>query len=233
MSARQRVPRSRRSALGALTVAEKGELLEELLTARPDLREQAEALAVRRLVDEDRSAVADDVASALRFHDIDELNRRAGDHPDRGYVDPGEAADEILDEALQPFLDDLARRAELGMTAPAVEVAVGIMCGLYACRDAGSESLMEYSPDYPIERAADVVDRCAKLGVDLPIDDLLESIPEWSRPLRPAPTPRGAATRAATVIQAYGSGLGRRPGGRRNEKRRLVTTRWLRQYPPV
>jgi hypothetical protein len=186
MTARQRVPRST-SALGALTAAEKGELLDNLLMARPELRVQVEALAERRLVDEDRSAVADDVESTLRFHEIDELDGRAGYHPGRGYVDPGEAADEILDEALQPFLDDLIRRGELGMTAAAVELAVGILCGLYACREARSESLLEYSPDYPVERAGDVVDRCAKLGVELPVDDLLNLVPEWSRLLLPTP----------------------------------------------
>jgi hypothetical protein len=152
--------------------------------------ETAESLARRRLVDEDRSAVADGVESALHLHDIDELNNRAGYHPGRGYVDPAEAADEILDEALQPFLDDLARRGELGMTAAAVEVAVGILCGLYACRNAGSESLLEYAPDYPIERAADVVGRCVKLRVELPVDDLLELMPEWRGLLRPTPSPQ-------------------------------------------
>jgi hypothetical protein len=104
MSTGQRVARKCTSTLDALTAAEKGQLLDELLTARPELREHAEALAMRRMLAEDRSTVADDVESALGFHDIDELNGRAGYHPGRGYVDPGEAADEILDEALQPFL---------------------------------------------------------------------------------------------------------------------------------
>jgi hypothetical protein len=191
LSRRQTAPRRKTLALDALTSAEKGELLGELLAARPELREQAEALVERRLVDEDRSAVAAELEYGLRRHDIDELTGRAGYHPGTGYVDPGEAADEILDEALQPFLDDLARRGELGMTAAVAELAVGILCGLYACRDASSESLLEYSPDYPIERAADVVGRCAKLGIELPVDDLLELVPEWSRLLRPTPPRRG------------------------------------------
>lgn len=193
MSERQTQAAPRKSsALDALTLTEKGYLLDELLAARPDLREQAEGLAERRMADEDRLAVADDVESALRYHDVDELNGRAGYRPGRGYVDPGEAADEILDEALQPFLDDLVRRGELGMTAAAVELAVGILCGLYQCRDdRDSESLLAYSPDYSVERASDVVDQCAKLAVDLPVDDLLEHIPEWSGLLQPTPRPAG------------------------------------------
>jgi hypothetical protein len=58
----------------------------------------------------------------------------ARDEEEVGYVDPGQAADEILDEALQPFLDDPARRGELGMMPAAVELAVGILQGLYRCR---------------------------------------------------------------------------------------------------
>ncbi len=107
---------ARTSALEALTAAEKGDLLDHLLAARPDLREQAEAYAVGRMPTEDQDAVADDVESALRGLAIEELNGRAGYRSGRGYVHPGEAADEVLDEALQPFLDDLHRRARLDMT---------------------------------------------------------------------------------------------------------------------
>jgi hypothetical protein len=45
---------------------------------------------------EDRSADTNGGESALCFHDIDELDGRAGYHPGPGYVDAGEAADEIL-----------------------------------------------------------------------------------------------------------------------------------------
>jgi hypothetical protein len=77
------------------------------------------------------------------------------------------------------------------------ELAVGILCGLYACREAGSESLLEYSPDYAIERAADVVSRCAKLGVELPVvDDLLDIVPEWSGLVLPSPPRPGSGDRA-------------------------------------
>ena len=56
----------KRSALDALSAAEKVAVLDELLTARPDLREPAEAHAARLMKDAGRSAVADDVESALK-----------------------------------------------------------------------------------------------------------------------------------------------------------------------
>lgn len=167
------------SALNALSAAEKATVFEELLTARPELREPAEAYAARLMKRADRSAVADDVAGALRYLAIDELNTRAGYRPGFGYVNPSEAADEILDEALQPFLDDVQRRAILGMGPAATEVAAGILLGLYNCRDGSSETLLEYAPDYPAERASALVSDCAKLGIELPAE-LADLMPDWS-----------------------------------------------------
>jgi len=174
----------KRSALDTLSAAEKATVLDELLAARPELREPAEAYAIQVLTDADRSAVADDVEGALQGLDIEELNTRAGHRPGRGYVHPAEAAGETLDEALQPFLDDLQRRAGLGMGSAAVELAAGILLGLYSCRHGNSETLLEYAPDYAAERASDVVSDCAKLGIELPPVELLDIMPEWSALLR-------------------------------------------------
>jgi hypothetical protein len=93
---------------------------------------------------------------------------------------PAEAADEILDEALRPFLDDLQRRDGLGMRSAAVELAAGILLGLYNCRHGNSETLLEYSPDYAAECASGVVSDCARLGIELPAVELLDLMPEWS-----------------------------------------------------
>ena len=170
----------KRSVLDTLSAAEKATVLDEVLASRPDLRETAEAYAVQLMTDANRSVVADDVEGALQGLDIEELNTRAGHRPGRGYVHPAEAADEILDEALQPFLDDLQRRADLGIESAAVELAAGIMLGLYNCRHGDSETLLEYSPDYAAERASGVVSDCARLGIELPAAELLDSMPEWS-----------------------------------------------------
>jgi hypothetical protein len=183
-------PRARASALTALTLTEKGELLDQLLTTQPELREQVEELARLRLTVEDRDTIASDVESALNCHDIFELNSHAGYHPGRGYIHPGEAAGEILDGDLQPFLDDLARRAKLGFTTAATEIAAGVLYGLYACREANSETLLEYTPDYAIERAGHLIDHCAKLGVTLPADELRDRMPEWARLLHDTPAKR-------------------------------------------
>lgn len=186
---------ARRSALNALSAAEKGELLDALLAARPALREEAEDLAIRRLSRVDPASVADDVESNLRSADIYELNGRAGYQPGIGYVHPVEAAAEILDELLQPYLDDLRRHAELGMTATALDLAVGILQGLHRCRDGSSGSLLEYSPDYADESAAELVRQCGASGVDLPVDGLTDVLPGWEHLLQNSGGPRAGRSR--------------------------------------
>ena len=75
---------NQRSALDALSAAEKAAVLDELLAARPDLREPAEAYAAQVMTDADRSAGANDVQDALQGLGIEELNTRAGYRPGPG-----------------------------------------------------------------------------------------------------------------------------------------------------
>jgi len=82
----------KRSVLDALSAAEKAAVLDELLAARPDLRQPAEAYAAQVMAGADRSAVAGDVEDALLGLGIEELDTRAGYRPGRGYVHPAEAA---------------------------------------------------------------------------------------------------------------------------------------------
>ena len=51
------------------------------------------------------------------------------------YVDPGEAADELLAEVVEPYLDDLDRRARKQARGAATEIGLGLLLGLYSCRD--------------------------------------------------------------------------------------------------
>lgn len=118
------------STLVALSAGEKATVLDEVFAVRPDLRALAETYAARLMSNEDRSAVAGGVEDALQGRDIEELNGHTVYRPGRGYVHPVEAADEILDEALAPFLHDLERRGTLGMRTATVELAVGILLGL-------------------------------------------------------------------------------------------------------
>lgn len=76
------------------------------------------------------------------------------------------------------------------MGSAAIEVAAGILLGLYNCREGDSETLLEYAADYAAERASGLVSECVKLGIDLPTAELLDLMAGWSA-LLSDPNPGG------------------------------------------
>lgn len=97
------------------------------------------------------------VERAILDIDMEGLGARGG-RTIGGFVEPAEAAWELLDEALQPFLDDLKRSIELGLESQAVEQCKGIVLGLYRSdQKASTDQVLEWAPDFPLEGACEVV----------------------------------------------------------------------------
>ena len=90
----------------------------------------------------------------------------------RGYVHENEAAAEILEEVLQPALDDLARRAGLGLGDAAARIGLGLLWGVLRCRDAVEVgTVLAYAgPDMIDDLAASIEQVMAKANVRLPAD---------------------------------------------------------------
>ena len=170
-------------ALDRLTAAERAELLTELLASHPELVEEGEHRGRARLARVDADEVAESVARALRDANVDQLAHRAGRVRGRGYVHENEAASEILEELLQPDLEDLTRRARLGLDDAARKIGLGLLRGLATCRTRVEEgTLLAYAgPEVTDELAWSVFNALAKAGLTLP-DDALEDLPSgWER----------------------------------------------------
>ncbi|MGH3442291.1 MAG: hypothetical protein ACRDUY_09680 [Nitriliruptorales bacterium] len=176
--------RSTMTAFDALDPAERGAVLAELLAERPDLRGDIERLAAAHLRTTSVDAVAGDIEWELESIELEDLAGRAGRQPGRGYVHENEAAYELVEQAVQPFVDDMLRRARLGMTEAAAEVALGIIVGLYGCREAPDGTVLAYAgPDTPRELAGWVASEVRKAGVTLAPDAIEDTCPDWA-PLR-------------------------------------------------
>jgi hypothetical protein len=132
---RKRDASQQRPALDSLDASEKAVVLDALLRTHAELREEAEKIAHGILVDVDLDAVADGVEWDLRSLSIDELNGRAG-RQRGGYVEPTDAAWELLGKAVEPHSREVERLLTLGLVQPAVDTALGVMAGLYRCRAA-------------------------------------------------------------------------------------------------
>lgn len=170
----------KRSALGELEPAEKATVLDELLRSRPELRVEAERIAREQLMETDLEAVAEEVAWELRSLSSDELVGRAGRHR-WGYVEPTEAAWELLEERVGAFDREVERLIKLGMIGPAVDTAVGVIGGLYRCRGCDDgELLLSWAPDFALEQAGAVLDDLAKAGIEAPAELITDLAPDWA-----------------------------------------------------
>lgn len=173
----------KRSPLAALGPVELAGVLEELLRARPELSAEAERIARDQLADTEQDAVAEEVEWELRSLSSDDLNGRAG-RQRWGYVDPSEAAWELLEETVKAHDRDVERLIALGMIGPAVDTALGVVAGLYRCRGCDDgERLLSWAPDFPLEHAGSVVDDLAKGGIEVPPELVAGAAPEWAASL--------------------------------------------------
>lgn len=150
--------KARRTAdvLDKMSPGEQTEILRTLLERHPELRGEAEAEAVEMMSTPSEEDVAEDVFDAISSLSIEALNGRAGKQP-FGYIEPGEAAWEILEEAMEGFVADMKRRAELGLAEAATVTCCGIVLGLHRAEHAGSKELLEWAPDFPSEAACNAV----------------------------------------------------------------------------
>jgi hypothetical protein len=139
----------------------------------PDARRAANAL----LATVSFADVAANVTGALQALDLDDLD--AGPRPG-GYVEPSEAAWEVIEKVVTPYFHDLERRVKLGHEDEAVEVCMGIVLGLYRAEHRGFE-LLEYAEDSPSELAGRAVEiwRRRRRKETFPRDFVEKFTPKW------------------------------------------------------
>lgn len=145
------------SILERLRPEESQDVLRRLLAAHPELRGEAEELARSRMREVTFETIADEVEAAVGAFALDDLNGPAGRHA-WGYVSPTEAAWEILEEAIEPFLSDIKRQIELGLEAEALEICKGVVLGLYRVERRKGGALADWAPDFPVEAAGGAIE---------------------------------------------------------------------------
>ncbi|MFQ5594009.1 MAG: hypothetical protein ACE5HA_07645 [Anaerolineae bacterium] len=79
---------------------------------------------------EDAEGIAEDLVFELNLLEVEEVWDRAG-QTRYGYVEPSEAADEMMQEVLEPYLEEMKRYQRLGMHEAARYTCMGLLAGLY------------------------------------------------------------------------------------------------------
>ena len=187
------------NVLDKLDSAEAASVLGKLLDRHSELRSEAEAIASDMLTEISPDSVADEIEEALLQFDYDDLNGRAGSHS-WGYVEPSEAAGELLEEALEPFVNDMKRHLEMGLEDQAAQFCQGILLGLYRVRDGRENEILNWVLDFPGEAAANALKVWSETGGAergtalakkrrrrLSPDFVREHLPDWDWLLKPGP----------------------------------------------
>jgi hypothetical protein len=154
---KRKAPMSKKAhVLDNLKPDEAATLLRVFLEKHPELTKEVEALAKSVIGDVSIEEVADTVEDEVRALDMEDLNSRAGSHA-YGYVEPTEAAWELVEEAVMPFIEDIKRRVEAGQQEAALNTCVGVILGLYRLRDSKRGDFLEWAADSPDEMAGEAV----------------------------------------------------------------------------
>jgi hypothetical protein len=186
MTGRKCSNRSAGAILDQLAGEEAKTVLRQFLEKHPELCPEAENIAMALLSSPSAEDIATEVSDALMDVGLDALHGRAGKHS-WGYVEPGEAAVELLEEAINERVEDMKRHLELDMVPAAQTVCAGIVAGLYACRKTNSDGALGWAPDFPAEHAGFVVQELLQLSRykltsterNEYIQRLADGAPEW------------------------------------------------------
>jgi hypothetical protein len=166
-------------------------VLNQLLNKHPELKLEAEQLATQMISTASIADVAQEVYLELTSIDLEALNGRAGSHS-WGYVEPSEAAAELLAEAIEDRLEEMKRSLELGLLAVAEALCTGMVQGLYRARNTNSDGPLGWAVDFPADEAGYIVEEFLKgcipssreaAGKNL-MQLLTEQAPEWEEALQ-------------------------------------------------
>lgn len=137
-SRRRKTQKSR--ALESITGNDALSILKVLAKRDPTMAKMIDEVALEMFRGVSVDDVADQVQWELEFLNVEDVWDRSGSTRN-GYVDPGDAAWEMFEETLQPFLDEAEKYKRLSMPKEADSCWKGILKGIY---DFGRESSTEY-----------------------------------------------------------------------------------------
>ena len=132
-------------------------ILRTLADSDEQLAKRIAEIATAHLSEVDPEEVAAVLYHELDALEVEEVWDRAG--PTRhGYVDPGEAADQMIEEVIDPYLEELKKYQELDMNTEANRMCMGLLLGLHRFKHESTSEFKDWAPDAPNSFAWTVVD---------------------------------------------------------------------------
>ena len=179
--------------INKLTPEQALEVVMRLIDKGSAIRDAVTTEARNVLSEIDVDKVADDVFFSLDSIDVQECWDRAGKSRD-GYTSPDEAAFELIEERLQPFVDQGRRYQELAMTDEQATYFRGMILGIYRFEHETESEFLEWAVDMPLEFAGALLKEWREGGKDsnsaAPMKGFIrDRCPNWARHLLGAEVP--------------------------------------------
>jgi len=182
-STSRRKTKGKLEILESITGSDALSILNILAQRDEQIKTTIEKTAVEILSTIDVDEIAAEVQMELEFLQVEDVWARAGATRD-GYVDPGDAAWEMFEEALRPFREEVEKYKKLSMLKEAAFFCRGILKGIYEFDKHSTTQYKEWAVDAPGEYFAYIMDDWRELYKGkLPMvsmnNFLKTSCPDW------------------------------------------------------
>lgn len=147
-----------------LTPDEALNILRQLAQEDADLARRIEQIARKRLMGVDIEDIANRVYSDLDALAVEEVWERAENADE--YVEPGEAAWEMFEETLRPFMREVKRYQDLSMPLEAKRYCMGILQGIYLFNRESQSEYKNWADDAPSEHFQLIIDNWKESAKD-------------------------------------------------------------------
>ncbi len=132
--------------INQLSPAEALAVLKELAREDAEIAARAAEVARAHLRDVYLEEIAFILYDELTLLKPEEVWDRAGSTR-HGYVDPTDAAYEMIEDVLDPYLEDLQKYQELGMSDEANQICMGLLLGFFRFDHESDAEFKDWSPD--------------------------------------------------------------------------------------
>ena len=143
--------------LSKLTGEQALQVLKGMASDDAGLARKIEMEAKRVLTAVDIDAVGEEVFCTLDMIDVQDCWDRAGSRRD-GYTSPDEAAVDLIEEELQPFVEQAKSYHELDMREQERDYCAGVILGLYRYEKESKSEFRNWSEDLPLDSAGCLLD---------------------------------------------------------------------------
>jgi len=132
-------------------------ILKTLAASNQQLARRIAKMGMAYLSKVDAEEVAAALYDELDALEVEEVWDRSG-KTRHGYVDTGEAADQMIEEVIEPYLERLKKHQKLGMSTEANKLCMGLLLGLYQFDRESQSEFKNWAIDAPGEFALSVIE---------------------------------------------------------------------------